>query len=173
VGDPRSGTHGDVHWLKPSATGGVGTRPSTCSAPSTTRSATGIAALRLDSGVYPGRGKTMKKIEAIIPTSRVAAVEHALERRDIAEFTLAEVWVIGAEPGDTVLHRGTTYTVDLSPRAKLEVVCGNEYALPVAYAITDAARTGCAGDGGVLILSVEDGSSYEPSAWRGVMRHSS
>ena len=115
----------------------------------------------------------MKKIEAIIPTSRVAAVEHALERRDIAEFTLAEVWVIGAEPGDTVLHRGTTYTVDLSPRAKLEVVCGNEYALPVAYAITDAARTDCAGDGGVLILSVDDGSSYERSAWRGVMRHSS
>jgi len=153
--------------------GDVGTRPSTCSAPSTTRSTTGIVALRLDSGVYPGRGKTMKKIEAIIPTWRVAAVQHVLERRDIAEFTLADVWVIGAEPGDTVLHRGTTYTVDLSPRAKLEVVCGNEYALPVAYAITDAAGSGGAGDGGVLILSVEDGSSYERSAWRGVMRHSS
>jgi nitrogen regulatory protein P-II 1 len=115
----------------------------------------------------------MKKIEAIIPTSRVAAVQDALERWDIGEFTLLEVWVTGAEPGYKMLHRGTTHAVDLSPRAKLEVVCGDQCARPVAYAITEAARTGCVGDGGVLILSVDDGSSYERSAWHGVMRHSS
>jgi nitrogen regulatory protein P-II 1 len=114
----------------------------------------------------------MKKIEAIIPPSRVAAVHDALERQDILEFTLLEVWVMGAEPGYKMLHRGTTHAVDLFPRAKLEVVCGDVYALPVAYAITDAARTGCAGDGSVLILSVDDGSSHQRSAWRGVTPHS-
>jgi nitrogen regulatory protein P-II 1 len=108
----------------------------------------------------------VKKIEAIIASSRVAAVQDALGRHGIGEFTLLEVWGTGAEPGYKMLHRGTTHAVDLFPRAKLEVVCGDVYALPVAYAITDAARTGCAGDGSVLILSVEDGSSYERSAWR-------
>jgi nitrogen regulatory protein P-II 1 len=108
----------------------------------------------------------MKKIEAIIPTSRVAAVQDALERRDVGEFTLLEVWVTDAEPGGTVLHRGTTYAVDLFPRAKLEMVCNDQFAVPVAYAITDAARVGCAGDGGVLILSVDDGSSHEGLACR-------
>jgi len=112
----------------------------------------------------------MKKIEAIVPPSRVAAVQDALERRGIGEFTLLEVWVTGAEPGYRMLYRGTKHAVELFPRAKLEVVCGDAYALPVAYVITDAARTGCAGDDGVLILSVDDGSSYERSAWRAVMR---
>lgn len=115
----------------------------------------------------------MKKIEAIIPPSRVAAVQDALERQDIGEFTLLEVWVTGAEPGYKMLHRGTTHAVDLFPRAKLELVCRDVCALPVAYAISGAARTGCAGDGSVLILSVNDGSSYERSAWGGMTRHSS
>jgi nitrogen regulatory protein PII len=115
----------------------------------------------------------MKKIEAIIPPSRVTEVQHALERRGIEWFTLSEVWGTGAAPGDTVRYRGTMYPVGLLPRAKLEVVCGDEHALPVAYAIMDAARTGRADDGRVLVLSVDDGRSSERSAWRGVMRHSS
>jgi len=102
----------------------------------------------------------MKKIEAIIPPSRVTEAQQALERRGIEWFTLLEVWGTGAAPGYTVLYRGTMYPVGLLPRAKLEVVCGDEYALPVAYAIADAARTGRADDGRVLILSVEDRRSH-------------
>ena len=114
----------------------------------------------------------MKKIEAIISPSRVTAVRDALERRGIEVFTLSEVWGTASEPGHMVLYRGTLYAVDLLLRAKLEVICGDEYALPIAYTITDAARTGRADDGGVLILSVDDRISAESSAWRGVTRHS-
>src|SRR5439155_17473102 len=42
-----------VHWLEAVYNRQRDTRPSTCSARSTTRSATGIAAQRLNSGVYP------------------------------------------------------------------------------------------------------------------------
>jgi nitrogen regulatory protein PII len=103
----------------------------------------------------------MKKIEAIISPSRVAAVLDTLERRGIEVFTLSEVWTTAAGPRYAMLYRATVYAVDLVPRAKLEAVCSDAYALPVAYAITDAARTGRADDGDVLIFSVEDGMSNE------------
>ena len=115
----------------------------------------------------------MKKVEAIIPPSRVAEVQHTLERRGIEWFTLLEVWAASAEPGYRAFYRGATYPVALLPRAKLEMVCRDEYALPVAYAIADAARTGHADDGDVLILSIEDRTSCERSVGRDVVLRSS
>ena len=44
----------------------------------------------------------------------------------------------------------------LPPKLKLEIVVRDEDAIPTAYVIRDAARTGRIGDGKIMILAVED-----------------
>ena len=53
LADPRSGTHATVHWLEAIYNRQRRHSASTCEVRSTTGSVTGIAAQRLNSGVYP------------------------------------------------------------------------------------------------------------------------
>ena len=53
------------------------------------------------------------------------------------------------------MYRGTEYTVDVVPKARIEVVCDGFDAEDVANVIVQAARTGKIGDGKVWITDVD------------------
>jgi nitrogen regulatory protein P-II 1 len=98
----------------------------------------------------------MKKVEAIIRPSRLEAVRESLVGRCVQALTVTEVHGTGHEPVATGCYRGTRYAIDLHPKLKLEIVVRDEDAVPIAYTIVDAARSGQVGDGKVLIAHVED-----------------
>src|SRR5262245_5967408 len=99
----------------------------------------------------------MKKLEAIIPPSRVDAVRSALTLQcGLEGLTVSEVWGVGSHPRATALYRGSEYEVDLAPRVKVEAVVHDRYALPGVYAIVDAARMGSPADARVLVVPVAD-----------------
>jgi len=98
----------------------------------------------------------MKKVEAIVSPARLETVREALLARGVPALSLTEVHGIGHEPMATGYYRGTRYDVDLHPKLKLEIVVRDEDAIPVAYAIMDAARTGRVGDGKVMLYPVDD-----------------
>jgi nitrogen regulatory protein P-II 1 len=98
----------------------------------------------------------MKKVEAIIVPSRMEAVRDSLLARGIGSLSVSEVAGHGHEPDRVAYYRGSPYDIDFHPKLKLEVVVRDEDAIPTAYVISDAARTGRVGDGKIMILAIED-----------------
>jgi len=98
----------------------------------------------------------MKKVEAIIAPSKLDAVRDALMVRGMAGLSVSEVGGCGHEPGWVGHYRGSPFDLDFHPKLKLELVVRDEDAIPMAYVISDAARTGRVGDGKIMILTVED-----------------
>src|SRR5262249_28050901 len=102
------------------------------------------------------RRNVMKKVEAIIAPSELDAVRDSLIAHGVQGFSLSKVADYNGDPYRVGRYRGTSYTVDLHPKIKLEIVVCDEDALPTAYAIVDAARTGRPADETLTIVPVED-----------------
>jgi nitrogen regulatory protein P-II 1 len=98
----------------------------------------------------------MKKIEAIIRTSRLDAVKDALHEIGVEGMTVLEVRGHGRQKGHTEFYRGQEYTVDLIPKTKLELVLADDIAQKAVQAILNSARTGKIGDGKIFISRIDD-----------------
>ena len=98
----------------------------------------------------------MKKVEAIIAPSKLDAVRDSLMARGFEGLSVSAVGGCGHEPDRVGNYRGSPYDMDFHPKLKLEIVVRDEDAIPTAYVIRDAARTGRVGDGKIMILAVED-----------------
>ncbi|APZ42897.1 P-II family nitrogen regulator [Acidihalobacter ferrooxydans] len=97
----------------------------------------------------------MKKVEAIIKPFRVDDVRAALLEVGITGMTLSEVKGFGRQKGHTELYRGAEYTVDFLPKAKLEIIIGDEQVDTCIETIQKSAHTGKIGDGKIFVTSVE------------------
>ncbi|MCL4138141.1 UNVERIFIED_CONTAM: hypothetical protein GTU68_064399 [Idotea baltica] len=98
----------------------------------------------------------MKKIEAIIRTSKFEDVKEALENIGINFFTYLEVKGHGMEKNDEITYRGVPYDSGYIPRQKLEVVVEDSSVEKVVRVITENAKTGNIGDGKIIITNVEE-----------------
>ena len=98
----------------------------------------------------------MKKIEAIIQTSRLMPVKEALQEMGVDGMTVSEVRGHGRQKGHTEVYRGNEYTVDLLPKIKIEIILPDHRAEEVVAAILKSAKTGKIGDGKIFISSVEE-----------------
>jgi len=99
----------------------------------------------------------MKKIEAIIRPEKLNDVKNALEAAGVVGLNIVHVTGRGAQKG--IVHGGRggeTYTVDMLPKLKIEVVVKDADANRVVEVIMVAARTGNIGDGKIFIVPVED-----------------
>ena len=99
----------------------------------------------------------MKKIEAIIRPEKLNDVKGALEKAGFVGLNIVHVTGRGAQKG--IVHGGRggeTYTVDMLPKLKIEVVVKDADAKKVVEVITKAARTGNIGDGKIFVIPVED-----------------
>jgi nitrogen regulatory protein P-II 1 len=98
----------------------------------------------------------MKKVEAIIRPEKLTIVRKALEDLGLGGVTITEVKGHGAQRGITQQWRGATYTVDLLPKVKLELVVLDSAVEGVLKVIQETARTGEVGDGKVFISTIDD-----------------
>ena len=99
----------------------------------------------------------MKKIEAIIRPEKLNEVKDALEKAGFVGLNIVHVTGRGMQKG--IVHGGRggeTYTVDMLPKLKIEVVTKDSDGERVVDAIVSAARTSNIGDGKIFITHVED-----------------
>jgi len=98
----------------------------------------------------------MKKIEAIIRTSKFYDVKDALHNVGIDFFTFVDVKGVGNQKSEKASYRGAEYDMGSIARTKLEIVVSSEGYLKTAVdAILSVANTGEIGDGKIFISNVE------------------
>jgi|SRR5690606_15973193 len=97
----------------------------------------------------------MKKIEAIIRTSKLEEVREELAKINVNFFTFFEVQGFGKQKGAEVHYRGAVYDMASIPRTVIEIIVAEEKIDEVIKCILDSARTGEIGDGKIFVTSVE------------------
>jgi nitrogen regulatory protein P-II 1 len=85
----------------------------------------------------------------------VDSVKAALIEIGITGMTITEARGHGRQKGHTEFYRGREYSVDLLPKARIDVVVPDELAENVIRAIISAARTGKIGDGKIFISKID------------------
>lgn len=99
----------------------------------------------------------MKKVEAIIRPEKLDEVKNALEEAGFHGLNIVHVTGRGVQKG--IVHGGRggeTYTVDMLPKLKIDVVAKDGDAQRVVDVILAAAQTGNIGDGKIFISPVEE-----------------
>jgi nitrogen regulatory protein P-II 1 len=97
----------------------------------------------------------MKKIEAIIRSTKLEDVKTALHGVGVDYFTYVHVKDISLQKPRTEMYRGTEVEVDSLTRIALEILVSDKNLETVSNAIISAAKTGEVGDGKIIITPVE------------------
>lgn len=97
----------------------------------------------------------MKKVEAVIRSSKFEQVKQALHEIEVNFFIYYPVHGVGNTDSETSVWRGVTYAAESIRRTKLEILLQDQNVEKVIKAICDNARTGDIGDGKVLVENVE------------------
>ena len=98
----------------------------------------------------------MKKIEAVIRPERLDDVKEALESAGYPGLMLTRIEGHGKQKGLLQQFRGRQYKVDMLPKHKIEVVCGDAECTALIDAIVSSARTGEVGDGKIFVSEIAD-----------------
>jgi nitrogen regulatory protein P-II 1 len=99
----------------------------------------------------------MQKIEAIIRPERLDPVKDALTDAGYHGMNIVHVTGRGVQRGIVHMGRGgETYTVDMLPKVKVEVVVADADVDKVVKIVCDAASTGNIGDGKIFVIPVAD-----------------
>ena len=96
----------------------------------------------------------MKLVEAIIKPFKLDEVKDALNEIGIEGITVSEVKGFGRQGGHTETYRGTEYTIEFVPKAKVEVLVDEMDADKIVDTIAAAARSGKIGDGKIWVTDV-------------------
>jgi len=98
----------------------------------------------------------MKKIEAFIRHEAFEPIRQELLEKGIPSLTITEVKGSGRQKGVVEHYRGSTLTVNVRPKLKIECVVDDSEKDIVVESILTHARTGSIGDGKIFVLPVEE-----------------
>jgi nitrogen regulatory protein P-II 1 len=99
----------------------------------------------------------MKKIEAIIRTSKFEDVKEALRNVGIDFFSYTDATGVGNEIRKGELaYRGTVYDTSYIPRQSLTIVVRDINVQKTVDAILESAKTGVIGDGKIFVSPIEE-----------------
>ena len=99
----------------------------------------------------------MQKIEAIIRPEKLDPVKEALANAGFTGLNIVHVTGRGTQRGIVHMGRGgESYTVDMLPKVKIEVVVKDDDSEKAVKLIIDNAQTGNIGDGKIFIMPVAD-----------------
>jgi nitrogen regulatory protein P-II 1 len=99
----------------------------------------------------------MYKLEAIIRPEKLDDVKDRLAEAGFHGLNIVHVTGRGTQKGIVHMGRGgETYTVDMLPKVKIEVVVRDADTDKVVQMIRDAAHTGNIGDGKIFLIPVAD-----------------
>jgi nitrogen regulatory protein P-II 1 len=93
-------------------------------------------------------------VTAVIKPHAVDAVKDALRGVGVSGLTVSEVRGFGRQGGHTETYRGTEYTIDFVPKAKVEVLVDDADADKIVDTISEAANSGKIGDGKIWTIDV-------------------
>ena len=98
----------------------------------------------------------MKKIEAYIRHEAFEPIRSELLERGFPSLSLLEAKGSGRQKGIVEQYRGSTLTVNVRPKIKIEIVVEDKDKSLVVETILKHARTGEVGDGKIFVLPVEE-----------------
>ena len=98
----------------------------------------------------------MKKIEAFIRHEAFEPIRSELLDRGFPSLSISEVKGSGRQKGVVEHYRGSTLTVNVRPKMKIECVVEDKDKGLVVETILKHARTGDVGDGKIFVLPVEE-----------------
>lgn len=99
----------------------------------------------------------MKKIEAIIRTSKFEEVKEALHKIDIDFFTYSDVVGVGNEiKRSDKTYRGTVYDTSYISRQELKIVVRDVNLQKTIDCLLDTAYTGEVGDGRIFVTTIDE-----------------
>ena len=98
----------------------------------------------------------MKKIEAFIRHEAFEPIRSELLERGFPSLSLLEAKGSGRQKGIVEQYRGSTLTVNVRPKIKIEIVVEDKDKSLVVETILKHARTGEVGDGQIFVLPVEE-----------------
>jgi len=98
----------------------------------------------------------MKKLEAIIHPVKLMDVKEALAEIGVTVLTVSEVRGVDRRGRHTETYRGQEYTVDFTPRIKLDVVVADDRADEAIAVISESATSEHDGAGAIFISALED-----------------
>ena len=96
----------------------------------------------------------MKKIEAIIRTSRFDQIHTCVSKMGVKFLSFYEVKGMGFEHARQEMYRGVAYEPAYIPRTKLEIVVPDELADGVIQCILSEGKTCEIGDGKIFVYDV-------------------
>ena len=97
----------------------------------------------------------MKKVEAFVRHEAFEPIRTELLDRGFPSLSIAEYKGSGRQRGITEQYRGSSLTIHLRPKLKLEIVVEDTDVSVIVETILKHARTGQVGDGKIFILPVE------------------
>jgi nitrogen regulatory protein PII len=97
----------------------------------------------------------MKKIEAFIRHEAFEPIRAELLDKGYPSLSILEAKGSGRQKGVVEHYRGSTLTVNVRPKMKLEVVVDDKDKGVVVETILKHARTGDVGDGKIFVLPVD------------------
>ena len=98
----------------------------------------------------------MKKIEAFIRHEAFEPIRAELLDRGYPSLSILEAKGSGRQKGVVEHYRGSTLTVNVRPKMKIEVVVDDKDKGVVVETILKHARTGDVGDGKIFVLPVDE-----------------
>jgi nitrogen regulatory protein PII len=98
----------------------------------------------------------MKKVEAYIRHEAFEPIRSELLDRGFPSVSISEVKGSGRQKGIVEHYRGSTLTVNVRPKLKLEIVVDDTEKPIVVETILRHARTGEVGDGKIFVVPVEE-----------------
>ena len=98
----------------------------------------------------------MKKIEAFIRHEAFEPIRAELLDKGFPSLSIIEAKGSGRQKGVVEHYRGSTLTVNVRPKMKIEVVVDDADKGVVVETILKHARTGDVGDGKIFVIPVEE-----------------
>ena len=105
----------------------------------------------------------MKKIEAFIRHEAFEPIRTELLDKGFPSLSIIEVKGSGRQKGIVEQYRGSSLTVNVRPKLKMEVVVEDKDKSIVVETILKHARTGDVGDGKIFVLPVEEAIRIRPA----------
>ena len=98
----------------------------------------------------------MKMIVAYIRHEAFEPIRHELLERGFPSLSITEVKGSGRQKGIIEQYRGSSISINVRPKLKLECVVEDQDVQLIVDSILRHARTGSVGDGKIFLLPVED-----------------
>ena len=98
----------------------------------------------------------MKKIEAFIRNEAFEPIRTDLLEKGFPSISIVEAKGSGRQKGIVEQYRGSTVTVNVRPKLKLEIVVADADKDLIVETILRHARTGEIGDGKIFVIPVDE-----------------